>query len=187
VGQVTDFNSEPSVSPNSYPVNLHLLRKYSRTVGTANKVSTNSHVKQNKEWALKLRSAIDSTRDIRLGILNSIDVPLDRTAGARDRVRVKAGRERSGRIINSAKRDVLSTRVGPVNRTEVSKRVLALNLHDVDLAARRPADRADAVAEHPERRPDSLTFRRVDARFDPRVDAERLFALRLHSSRSVLA
>src|SRR6185436_12629941 len=95
---------------------------------------------------------------------------------------MEAGRERTRRIEDAAERNVLPILIGPMNRAEVFERVLALYLHDVDLSARRPANRADAVAEHPESGPDSLPFRRVDACLDPRVDAERLFALRLHTS-----
>ena len=38
--------------------------------------------------------------------------------------------------------------------------------HDVDLAALRPADGVDVVAEHPERRPDALALRDFDAGFE---------------------
>ena len=167
------------VPPHSNPVNLHLLRKHCAPVGTADKVSAHRNVENDKEWSLKLGGAVDSTRDVRLRILNSIDVPPDRTSGARNRERSEARRQRTGRIEDPAKRHVVSTRIGPVNRAEVSERILALNLHDVDFATRGPANGSDAVAEHPESRPDSLPFRRVDARLNPRVDAERLFALSL--------
>src|SRR6185295_9970216 len=98
---------------------------------------------------------------------------------------MEAGRERARRIEDSAERNVVSVLIGPVNRAEVSEWILALDLHDVDLSARRPANGADAVAEHPESGPDALPFRRVDACLDPRVDAERLFALRFYSRRRV--
>src|ERR1041384_2444682 len=82
---------------------------------------------------------------------------------------------------------MVAIRVSPVNRAEIFGRVLALDLHDVDLTARGPTNRTDAVAEHPESRPDALTLRRVDTSFNPRVDAERLFPLRLHTRRRVCA
>ena len=41
--------------------------------------------------------------------------------------------------------------------------------HDVNLTAVRPADRADVVAKHPERRPDSLAVRDLDACLDPSI------------------
>src|SRR5678815_154135 len=98
---------------------------------------------------------------------------------------MEACRERGRRIESSTERGVLSILIGPVDRAEVSEWILALDLHDVDLSARRPANRTDAIAEHPESRPDALPFRRVDAGLDPRVDAERLFALRFHARRRV--
>src|ERR1044072_1767225 len=98
---------------------------------------------------------------------------------------MEAGRERGRRIEDPAERDVLPILISPVNRTEVSERVLTLNLHDVDLSARRPPNRGYAVTEHPESGPDALPFRRVDACLDPRVDAERLFALCFHARRGV--
>ena len=58
-----------SVSPNAHPINLHLLWKYSAAVGIADEVSTYSHVEENEEWSLKLRRAVDSTRDVCLSIL----------------------------------------------------------------------------------------------------------------------
>src|SRR6202008_1973711 len=98
----------------------------------------------------------DSTRDVCLSILDPIDVPFDRSSGTRDRIRVESSRKRAGRIVNSSERGMVAIPIGPVNRAEVFSRVLALNLHDVDLAAGGPANRTDAVAEHPESRPDSL-------------------------------
>src|SRR6266576_761865 len=44
--------------------------------------------------------------------------------------------------------------------------LLADVLHDVDLAALRPADFADVIAEHPECRPDPLSLGDLDAGFE---------------------
>src|SRR5882724_708936 len=41
--------------------------------------------------------------------------------------------------------------------------------HDIDLAAFRPTIFRYVVAEHPERRPDALTFRNLDARFESAI------------------
>ena len=71
------FAAKVLVAPDSHPINLHLLRKYRGAVGTADKVSANCDVQEDKERALKLGGAIDSTRDVRLGVLDAIDVPLD--------------------------------------------------------------------------------------------------------------
>ena len=45
-------------------------------------------------------------------------------------------------------------------------------LHDVELAARGPADAGEVVAEHPERRPESLSRGELDARLDAAGAAE---------------
>src|SRR5688572_27110728 len=45
-------------------------------------------------------------------------------------------------------------------------RLAANVLHHVDLTALRPADGVDVGAEHPERRPESLSARDADASFD---------------------
>ena len=80
-------------------------------------------------------------------------------------------------------KEACAIRISPMHRAKVFKWVLALHLHDVDLPAGRPSNRTDAVAEHPECRPDSLTFGRFDAGLDPGpgVYAERLMSLRFHA------
>jgi hypothetical protein len=65
------------VSPDPHPVNLHLLRKYSCAVGTADEVSANRDVEKDEERALKLGGTVYSSRDVCLGILHAINVPLD--------------------------------------------------------------------------------------------------------------
>ena len=42
------------------PINLHLLWKRSAAIGTADEVSANSDVEDDKERALKLRRAVDA-------------------------------------------------------------------------------------------------------------------------------
>ncbi len=68
---------EASVSPHPHPIDLHLLRKYRAAVWTADKVTANGYVEENKELALKLGRAIHSARDITLGVLDPINIPLD--------------------------------------------------------------------------------------------------------------
>ncbi len=58
--------------------------------------------------------------------------------------------------------------------------------HDVDLAARRPADFVDVVAEHPERGPDSLSIGNFDAGFEASVGLIE-FALRVQARGGVVA
>ena len=65
------------VTPDSHPINLHLLRKHSAAVGIADEISANRDVEDDEEWALKLGRAIDAARDVRFSILHTIDVPLD--------------------------------------------------------------------------------------------------------------
>src|SRR6185312_7044294 len=110
-------------------INLHLLRKHRTAVRTADEVSANRDVEDDKERCLKLGRRVYSARDVCLRILDPIDVPPDRGSRARDRKRVETRRERTRRVELSTKRDVLSILVGPMDRAEVSERALALNLH----------------------------------------------------------
>src|SRR3954466_3965958 len=64
-------------------------------------------------------------------------------------------------------------------------RFFANVFHDVDLAACRPALLPNVVAQHPERRPDSLSVRNFDARFKPSILLREL-ALRLQPARRVI-
>ena len=82
-------------SPNPHPVNLHLLRKHSAAIGTADEVSTDCNIEDDEKRTLKFRRAVHSVRDVCFAILNSIDVPLDRAPGPRDRKRVEARRKRT--------------------------------------------------------------------------------------------
>src|SRR5581483_6524677 len=59
-------------------------------------------------------------------------------------------------------------------------------LHDVDLAALRPAHGIDIRAKHPERRPDPFAIRQLDARFDAAA-SKRKESLGLDASGSVIA
>src|SRR5579863_5544460 len=59
----------------------------------------------------------------------------------------------------------------PRNRAADMRRWIAAVdvFHDVELAARRPVDRDDVVAEQPERGPHALRLRKLDARLDAAV------------------
>src|ERR1051326_8178552 len=65
-------------------------------------------------------------------------------------------------------------------------RLFADVFHDVDLAAVGPADLVDVFAEHPERRPDSLPARNLDAGFETSIGLSE-FALRFEAGRGVIA
>src|SRR5690606_19456103 len=75
---------------------------------------------------------------------------------------------------------------GAVQRAVGQVRFEADVFHDVDLAALRPADVAEIVAQHPERRPDALGLRQPDARLDAAM-AELALAARDHARGAVLA
>src|SRR6188508_3462087 len=65
-----------------------------------------------------------------------------------------------------------ATRItGTVQRAAVVADLLATILHDVDLAAVRPADVGDVGAERPERGPDALATRLADPGFEATVRA----------------
>ena len=82
--------SDESVPPNSHIIDLHSLRKYCASVGTTNKVSAHSHVKDDEELTLKLGGAINSTSDVSFVVLDLIHIPLDRRRCACNRERVEA-------------------------------------------------------------------------------------------------
>jgi hypothetical protein len=65
---------ETSVSPNPHPINLHLLWKDRAAVRTADEITANRDVENDKELALKLGRAIHSARDIALEVLDPIDL-----------------------------------------------------------------------------------------------------------------
>ena len=67
-----------------------------------------------------------------------------------------------GRTNDSAAPGIARTVDVPVER----RRFLADVLHDVDLAVVGPPNGPVVVAHHPERRPDSLSLRDLDSRFD---------------------
>src|SRR3954469_19034273 len=75
---------------------------------------------------------------------------------------------------------------GAVERGAGGRRLAALVLHDVDLTTLGPRNRRASLPEHPERRPESLTRRQLDPRFDPTGRREHL-AARRDLRRGVLA
>jgi hypothetical protein len=54
------------------------------------------------------------------------------------------------------------------------RRLLADIFHDVDLATRRPLLLVDVVAQHPERRPHSLSARNLDSGFEAAIGLRKL-------------
>src|SRR5262249_50606795 len=148
-------------------------------------IAADGDVQKNKELALELRRAVDAAGDVALEVLDSVDKPGYRCRRPRYGVDVEPIGERHRRIESPTERGVLVVRVGPVHGCKVNEGVLALHLHDVDLTAGGPPNRADIGAEIPECRPDPFTLWRFDARFYPRVDAERMMSAGIHASRGV--
>src|SRR5207245_10799773 len=97
---------------------------------------------------------------------------------------VKAVRERSARQrVGTA--DAVGTGVsGTVHCAVYGPGLLPAVLHDVHLAARRPADLRDVIAQHPNRGPQPLPARDLNARLDPAV-LPRAQTLGLEARRSV--
>src|SRR5207245_9153542 len=97
---------------------------------------------------------------------------------------VKAVRERSARQrVGTA--DAVGTAVaGTVHCAVYGPGLLPDVLHDVHLAARRPADLRDVIAQHPKRGPQPLPARDLNARLDPAV-LPRAQTLGLEARRSV--
>src|SRR5262249_12078483 len=69
---------------------------------------------------------------------------------------------------------------------KVPERVLALHLHDVDLATRGPSNLTDVGAQRPEGGPYAAALRRLDASFNPRVYAKGVVSAGIHPRRRVL-
>src|SRR5215472_10008492 len=98
-------------------------------------------------------------------------IPIEANGGGLplDREYMKIVRESAaGQRVNGGQRG--RTRVaGPVHAAMHLVGLLADVLHDVDLAAGGPADGIDVVTEHPERGPDSLPGRNLDASLEAPV------------------
>src|SRR5713226_1248973 len=77
--------------------------------------------------------------------------------------------EFSAREDISGRQGILAEVAGAMQTAVHLCRFFADVLHDVDLAAKRPFRGGDIVAEHPERRPDSLALRDPDPCFEASV------------------
>jgi hypothetical protein len=118
-------------------------------------------------------------------VFNAIDRPDDPVALPIDGEDVEVVGDRRRQVGRAAV--AVGTRVArSVERPVQAIRLPAEVLHDVDLAAIRPADRADVGAQHPEGGPQPSTGRDLDPRLDPAV-RQLESALRQESSGRVLA
>src|SRR5690606_22280762 len=91
------------------------------------------------------------------GVLDAVDRPGDGVRLPVDR----EGVERVGKCLPAGQcvpgaDPTIAGVAGAVDRAVHSGRLATDVLHDVDLAAGRPADAADVVAQHPERGPQAL-------------------------------
>src|SRR5215510_498998 len=134
---------EVSLTPDSDVIHPHLLRELGAGIRAADEIASHRDVEEDKELALELRRAVNSSRDIAFEVLYPVQIPFDGRVGAGNGVCVEPGRQRNGRRDAPSKRGVRSVVVGPVHGTEILGRVLASNLHNIYLTAGRPSHGAD--------------------------------------------
>src|SRR5262245_61453547 len=132
-----------SLTPDPDVIQPHLLREWRAGGRTADEIASNRNVEENKELGLELRRAVNSSRDVALEVLYSVQVPFDGRGGAGNGVCVEPGRQRNGRRDAPSKPGVRAVVVGPVHGAEILERVLASNLQYVYLTAGRPSHGAD--------------------------------------------
>lgn len=85
-----------SLSPDPDVIHPQLLREWSAGVRAADEIASNCNVENDKELALELLRAVNSSRDVGLVILNPIYEPSDGRACAGKSVCVEPGREGNG-------------------------------------------------------------------------------------------
>src|SRR5262245_34461457 len=132
-----------SLTPDPDVIHPHLLREWRAGGRTADEIASHRDVEEDKELALELRRAVNSSRDVTLEVLYTVQVPADGRGGAGYGVCVEPGRERNRRRDAPSKRGVRAVVVGPVHGAEILGRVLTSYLHDVYLTAGRPSHGAD--------------------------------------------
>src|SRR5438067_12898403 len=117
-------------------------------------------------------------------VLLAVDEPADLAGLPLHREDVVVVGERALRERVGSADAVAAGIAGSVDGAVHRARLAADVLHDVDLTGARPTDGVDVAAEHPERRPDPLAARDLDARLEA---AERLveLSLRLEARRGV--
>src|SRR5690606_24550171 len=103
-------------------------------------------------------------------VLLAVNEPGDLTRLPVDREGVPGVGERPPLRMLVGAADAVRSRVsGTVHRAVHEVRLAADVLHDVDLARVRPVRLREPGPQHPERRPDALTARDLDAGFDAAV------------------
>src|SRR5256712_5211410 len=189
-GRPPAARAPPPCSPAAllvYPhvVHAHGLREDSGRIRTAGPIPSHRNV-ENDEKRMVVHPASRKTFGGDSQVEGIVDVPANRILLPLDGVHVKGVGERArAHVICAA--DALRTGVpGAVHRAVHPAGLLADVLHDVDLAARGPADRGDVVAQHPERGPQPLTARYLNTGLDATV-LPRAQALGLEPGRRVFA
>ena len=71
-----------SLSPDPDVIHPQLLREWRAGVRTADEIASNRYVEKDKELALELLRAVNSSRDVSLVVLNAIYEPSDGRARA---------------------------------------------------------------------------------------------------------
>ncbi len=159
---VRDVAGDPDV------VDEHLLRELGAAVGVAGPVTTDRHVEDHEEGVVEDPAVTTKPTRVDPEELRTVEVPADDVRLPVHPVGVEGVGQRlsdGAAAGDPAAAGVARSVDGAVHGVRLPPDVL----HDVDLAGGRPADVAEVVAEHPERRPDSLTSRDLDARLEPPV------------------
>src|SRR5262245_2949019 len=71
------LGSEPSLPPDSHVIHPHLLREGRAGIRASHEIATHCDVENDEDLFLKLRSVVNSARDVSLVILDSVQVPFD--------------------------------------------------------------------------------------------------------------
>src|SRR6266516_959853 len=159
----------PSPSPADLPVRTHIvhphrLRKDRRRIRVAGPGPTDRYVQNDEERMIVHPWSGQVMRSDGL-IQRIVDVPANRARVPLDGEDMKrVGEGTRAHLVRAG--DALCPGVaGAMHRAVHPARLLADVLHDVDLAARGPADRDAVIAQHPEGGPQALPARDLDPRF----------------------
>src|ERR1700728_330252 len=156
---------------NAHIIHQHGLWKYARRVRISRPVSANCDIQQNEEWMVinpfrffwQVRW---SSRCIEV----IVDVEANRVRLPFHGINVEVVGEASPAGKREGGADAIRTVIAwAMNRSMDHRWFLADILHDVDLAAGGPLDSLDIGTQHPKCRPDPLSPRNLDARFETPV------------------
>ena len=174
---------------NAHVIDQHALRwKHGGGVGVSGPVAAHRQIKKQEEWFVKdplpprfqVRACTAHVEIIVDVEVHGISVPLDSENVEVIRKALLAGQS-VGRF-DAGAADVSGAMDRAVNRS----RLLTDVFHDVDFAARGPADFVDVIAEHPEGGPHALAVRNLDACFEASIGLGE-FAQGLKSGRGVVS